>query len=49
MQYKSKHRVCKINYTSNPSTCDCENNSYLKSIVDELVIAGDEITDVVTI
>ena len=35
----------KRKYIWNPSTCACENNIYLKSIVDSLVITCDEIID----
>ena len=32
-------------YTWNPATCNCENGKYLASIIDDLVIACDEIID----
>ena len=45
-EYK-KYRAFKKDYTWNSSTCVCENNSQLKSIVDGLVIVSDEITSVI--
>ena len=36
-------------YSSNPSTCNRENNKYLKSIADTSVIACDEIMSVMDI
>ena len=41
-QYKSM-RTCKKYYSWNPSTCICENRWYWKYIVDDSVIACDEI------
>ena len=41
-----KHRVYKEHYVCNLSTCACEINRYLKSIVDYLVITGEEIKHV---
>ena len=38
-----KHCVCKETYVCNPSTCTCETNKYLKSIVNDLVITSVEI------
>ena len=35
-----------IVYAKNPSTCACEINRYLKSIVDDLVITCDEVINV---
>ena len=32
-----------MDYVSNPSTCACDNNTHLKSIVDDLVATCDEI------
>ena len=44
MEYKCKnYRTCKKDYSWNPSTCICENGNCLKSIVDDSVIACDEI------
>ena len=40
---------CKKDYVWNPSTCICETSKYLKSIADTLVIACDEILDVMDI
>ena len=36
-------------YSSNPSTCICENSKYLKSIADTSVIEFDEIISVMDI
>ena len=37
------YRTCKKDYSSNPSTCVCENNEHLRSICDTSAIACDEI------
>ena len=42
-------RTCKKDYSWNPSTCICENSKYLKSNVDNSVIASDEIISVMDI
>ena len=42
MWYKNHHK-CKRDYSWNPSTCNCENIKYLKSITDTSVIKCDEI------
>ena len=39
-------RVCKKDYSWNPSIFICENNKYLKSIVNDSVIVCDEIINV---
>ena len=38
--------MCKKDYSCNPSTCISENSKYLKCIVDESVIACDEIINI---
>ena len=40
-----KHRIYKEHYVWNSSTCACEINKYLKSIVHDLAIACNEIID----
>ena len=42
-----KH-ICEKDYIWNPPTCSCKNGKYLASIIDNLVIICDEITDVET-
>ena len=49
-QYEwKKYSVCKKNYSWNPGTCICENDKYLKSIVDTSVITCDPIICVMDI
>ena len=38
-----KHHVCKKSW--NPSTCTCEIDEYLKSIIADSVVTYDEIVD----
>ena len=40
-----KHHICQKDYIWNPATCSCENEKYLASIIDELVITCDEIME----
>ena len=40
-----KHHICKKEYIWNPPTGSCENNKYLASIIDDLVITCDEIRE----
>ena len=35
-------RTCKKDYSRNPSACICENDRYLKSIVDDSVVVCNE-------
>ena len=37
------HHVSEKYYIWNPSTCGCENDKYLESIIDDLVITSDKI------
>ena len=41
--------MCKKDYCWNPSTCICENDKYLKRIIDDSVIVCDEIINVMDI
>ena len=36
-----KHHICEKDYIWNPTTCSCENDKYLESIVDDSVIRCD--------
>ena len=40
------YRICKKDYSWNPSTCICQNSKFLKSIADTSVITCDEIITV---
>ena len=42
---KNYHQ-CKKDYSWNPSKCICENDKYLKNIIDESVIKFDEIINI---
>ena len=43
-----KHHICEKDYIWNPPTCSCKNGKYLASIIDNLVIIFNEITDAET-
>ena len=36
------HHVSEKDYIWNPSTCRCENDKYLESIIDDLVVTSDK-------
>ena len=40
-----KHHICEKHYIWNPPTCSYKNGKYLASIIDNLLIRCDEITD----
>ena len=40
-----KHHICEKDYIWNPATCNCENEKYLASIIDDSVITCDEIIE----
>ena len=40
-----KNIVCEKDYIWNPATCTCENGKYVGSIIDDLVVTCDEITE----
>ena len=40
-----KHHICEKDYIWNPATCNCENEKYLASIIDDSVITYDEIIE----
>ena len=43
-EYKKRH-ICKKDLVCNPATCNCENEKYLASIMDDSRIMCDEIID----
>ena len=41
--------MCKSDYIWNPATCTCENDKYLASIIDDLVIMCDATINTTTV
>ena len=40
-----KHHICEKDYVWNPATCNCENEKYLESIVDDSAIISDKVIE----
>ena len=40
-----EHHMCKIDYIWIPATCSCENNKYLRSMIDDSMIKFDELIE----